>query len=210
MDKSNKKYRGFSLSEAIITIVVLGIIASIVIPQILLNDPSKEGKDALAKKMTGYLTQASTEILINDASLDDFTRLKDNDGYFSIIDKDVTPRIARLYQKYLKDVDLRINTTKDYFSNELIDYDGTSTGLKLNSIYSDFFYMLDGMIIGFRLYESCDVDELNSIPPTVKERYTTSNSCGSVFFDINAFSKPNKLGTDQFIIPIGKRGIKYE
>ena len=210
MDKTKKKRKGFTLAETVLIFVILGIIACIVLPQLLLSDPSKEGKLTLARKMGEYLTQASIEILLYDAVLDDFSRLKDNDGYFSIEDNNITPRMAKLYQKYLKDVDLKINIDKDYFSKELLDYDGTSIGSKLNNLYSNFFYVNDGMVLGFRFYGSCDVSEMNSIPPGFQERYEIKEICGSVFYDTNAFIKPNKLGSDQFIIPIGKRGIKYE
>jgi len=198
------------MAEGIITLVILGIVASIVIPQLMFSDPAKEGKLTLAKKMAEYLTQASTEILLYDATLDDFTRLKDKDGYFSVTDSDVTERMAKLYQKYMKDVDLKINREKEYFSKELVDYNGAPTGLKLNDLYSNFFYVNDGMVMGFRFYGTCDATEVNSIPPTFRQRYEIKEICGSVYYDTNAFNKPNKLGSDQFIIPIGVRGIKYE
>ena len=194
----------------VLILVILGIIASIVMPQILVNDPAKEGQVTLGKKMAEYLTQASTEILLYDASLDDFTRLKDKDGYFSVADANIVSRMSKLYQKYLKDVDIKVEIDKEYFSKTLVDYNGTDTGLQLNNEYSDFIYANDGMILGFKFYGSCDVSEMNSIPPGFRERYEIKEICGSVFYDTNAFKKPNKLGSDQFIIPIGKRGIKYE
>lgn len=190
--------------------VILGVIAVIIIPQLALNKPTKEGQETLAKKMAEYLTQASTEILIYHAGLDDFTSLKDNEGVFSIEDAGVTKRMAELYQRYLSDVDLKINTSKSYFSQDLKDFDNKPIGLKLNDAYSDFFFVNDGMIIGFRLYSGCEATEENSIPPTFRQRMAVDDVCGSVFYDTNAFGKPNKLGTDQFIIPLGKRGIKYE
>ena len=65
------------------------------------------------------------------------------------------------------------------------------------------------MIIGFRTYEGCDKTEKNVNPPKFKRKYELPNICGSIFYDINAYGKPNKLGSDQFIIPFDKRGIKY-
>ena len=211
MDNSIKS-NAFTLSEAIITLVIIGIIAVICIPQLIFGDTSKKGQMALAKKMNGYLAQASIEILLHNAVLDDFLDLKDEKGRFSIEGSDtadITKRMSNLYLKYLSDVDISVKQN-EYFENSLLNYDKTPLGSSLKDLYSDFFYVNDGMIIGFRFYGTCSATETNTVLPELRNRQSVENVCGSVFYDINAFSKPNKLGTDQFIIPVGKRGIVYE
>ena len=212
MDNSIKKNRAFTASEAIITLVIIGIIAIICVPQLIFGDTSKEGQMAMAKKMNGYLAQASIEILLHNAVLDDFLDLKDENGRFSVEGADpidITKRMSNLYLKYLSDVDVSVKSNK-YFENSLLDYDKTPIGSSLKDLYSDFFYANDGMIVGFRFYGTCSATETNTVLPELRNRQSVENVCGSVFYDINAFSKPNKLGTDQFIIPVGKRGIVYE
>lgn len=212
MGSSIKKNKAFTLSEAIITIVILGIIGAFCIPQLVFGDSTKRGQIALAKKMNGYLAQASIEILLHNAVLDDFLDLKDENGRFSLEGgdiADITKRMSNLHSKYLSDVDLSIKPNK-YFENELLNYDKTPIGSTLKDLYSDFFYVNDGMVIGFRFYGSCSATETNVVLPELRTRQSVENVCGSIFYDINAFSKPNKLGTDQFIIPVGKRGIVYE
>jgi len=211
MDNSIRKSKGFTISEAILTLAIIGLIAVIVIPQLIFGDTSKEGQLAKAKKMNGYLAQASTEILLNDAVLDDFLRLKDKDGYFSIEGTDtadIAKRISKLYLKYLSDVEF-IDKKTDYFDKNLVVYNGGSIG-SLKNLYSDFFYVNDGMVIGFRFYGNCTTTEQNSILPELKKIVPVENVCGSIYYDTNAFAKPNKLGSDQCIIPVGKRGIVYE
>ena len=205
----NRKKKGFTLTEAIFTLIIIGIIAVFAIPQFLAGNQHQKGWDTLAEKMAEYLTQASTEILIYNAVLDDFSKLKLNNEYFSIEDPNVVDKVARLYQNYLSDIDLKIDTSKQYFKNPILDYDRNPVGEKLNEAYSNFFHVNDGMIIGFRTYEGCDKTEKNVNPPKFKRKYELPNICGSIFYDINAYGKPNKLGSDQFIIPFDKRGIKY-
>ena len=206
---SNKKKKGFTLTEAVFTLIIIGIIAVFAIPQFLAGNQTQKGWDTLAEKMTEYLTQASTEILIYNAVLDDFSRLKFNNEYFSVEDPNVTDKVARLYQNYLSDIDLKIDTTKEYFRNPILDYDRNSTGEILNQAYSNFFHVNDGMIIGFRLYGGCDKTEKFTTPPKFRKSYELNNICGSIFYDINAYAKPNKLGSDQYIVTFDKRGIKY-
>ena len=210
MEKSIKKSRGFTLTEAILVIILIGIIAAITIPQLLVNNPTKKGWDTMADKTVGYLMQASTEILIYDAGLDDFSRLSLDGNVFSIEDTDATPKMAKLYEKYLANVKSKINPSNEYFSNPLKDYDDNVLAASLKDAYSDFFYGNDGVIMGFRFYGGCTNTEENANPPTYRKKYAVTNVCGSIFFDINGYKKPNKLGSDQYIIPIGKRGIKYE
>ena len=210
MKKCVKKLKGFTITEAILVIILIGVIAAITIPQILVNNPTKKGWDTLADKTVGYLMQASTQILINDAPLDDFTRLTLDGSTFSVEDVDATPKMAKIYTKYLASAKSKVDPSHEYFSNPLKDYEDNILADSLSDVYSDFFYSNDGVIMGFRFYAGCTNEEVNANPPTYRRKYSVPNVCGSIFFDINGYKKPNKLGSDQYIIPVGKRGIKYE
>lgn len=205
-----KKKKGFTLTEALLVMVLLGVIAAITIPQLVVDNPTKKGWDTMAEKMVGYLMQASTEILIYNSGLDDFTNLKYEDSVFSIEDSDSAPKIAGLYAKYISNVTGKIDLSKSYFTDEIVDFNRNSTGIKLKDNYTGFLYTNDGVIVGFRTYGGCTNSEQNINLPTFRAVQTVLNVCGSVFFDINGYKEPNKLGSDQYIIPIGKRGIKFE
>ena len=191
-------------------IVLLGVIAAITIPQLLTEDPSKKGWDTKAEKMVGYLIQASTEILLFNAAFDDFTKLSLDNASFSIEDADSAPKMSKLYSKYISHVVGKIALSDEYFSKEIVDYKRVSTGKVLKDTFGSFLYTNDGVIVGFKTYGACNVPETIINLPTFRETQTINNVCGSIFFDINAQAKPNKLGSDQYIIPIGKRGIKFE
>ena len=205
-----KKKKGFTYTEALLVLVLLGIIAAITIPQLLTEDPTKKGWDTKADKIVGYLIQASTEILIYNSAFDDFSKLSLDNATFSIEDADSAPKIAKLYSKYFTHIMGKIDLNNEYFTKEIINYKRVSTGKVLKNTYGSFIYTNDGAIMGFKTNGACNVSESIINLPTFRETQTIANVCGSIFFDINGYAKPNKLGSDQYIVPIGKRGIKFE
>ena len=209
MNMRIKELRAFTLTEAVITLVIIGFLAALYVAGIQLYNPTEKNWKTLSEKMIISFEDASTEILTNNAVLDDFLSLADGKDHFSIEDNNVTPKMAKLYRKYLSDVVLNVDMTNNYFDRELTDYDKTSLGIKLKDIYSEFFFVNDGILMGLRFYSSCKASEEFANPPSHKGKYKVDDICGSVFYDVNAFKKPNKLGSDQYIVPIYKRGIKY-
>lgn len=209
MDKMIKKLNAFTLAEACITLIIIGIIAAITIPSIKVDNPAHKGQKVQAEKMAGYLVQAANQMLINDAGLDDFKILKLQDTVFSIEDADSAPKISKLFQSYLTNVKLNVPTTSDYFGKKIRKYNGTSTEMVLKDTYTEFFYANDGILLGVRTYGSCASTEQFANPPEYTVPYSVSNICGSIFFDVNGEGRPNKLGSDQYIIPIDERGVKY-
>ena len=208
MEKYIKKI-AYTISEIIITIIIMGIILGITITAIKIYNLNDKNFKILSWKMAENIESATLQILLNHSSYDDFLRIKDGSGYFSIEDANITKRMSNLYANYLSDVKYGVDLNNDYFSSKIFDYNRSSTGEKLKDAYSNFFYVTDGMVIGFRFYQGCNSTEQNANPPEHKGKYPVYKVCGSIFYDINSFKKPNKLGSDQYILPIYKRGIKY-
>lgn len=200
---------GFTISEAALTMAIIGIIVALAVAGVKMFNPTDKGRDTLSIKMAENIEAAALEILVNHCSLDNFKRINDGFGNFSIEDSNITKRMADLFAKYLSNIDYKINLENEYFSKPIINYDKTSTNVILKNKFSNFYYMADGVIVGFRFYQGCNKQEELSNPPMHRGKYTETNICGSIFYDINAFDKPNKLGTDQFILPVYDRGIKY-
>ncbi|MBQ8475723.1 prepilin-type N-terminal cleavage/methylation domain-containing protein, partial [bacterium] len=207
--KCVKKLLAFTIAEVLIVLAILGVIAALYTASVMLYNPTEKNWQILSKKMATNFEDATTSILLNHTTLDDFQALVDGDDHFSINDNDSAKKMAKLYRKYLSDIQLNVDTSKDYFSKPLTDYDKTSLGIKLKDIYSEFFYVNDGILMGLRFYPDCESSEIYANPPLHKGKFQVDNICGSVFFDVNAYKEPNKLGSDQYIIPIYKRGIKY-
>ena len=208
--KTIRKIKAFTFAEAILVIAIIGVIAAITIPQMLVENPTKRGWDTMAEKVAGILVQANTQILIFDTKLDDYTMLIHNGTGFSITDTGAAAKFADLHKKYIAHTVGTIDLTDKYFTGNLIDYNRVSTGAALKDTYSNFLLTNDGVVMGFKTYGTCSATEPNANPPMHREKSSVANSCGSIFYDINGFKKPNKLGSDQYIIPFGIRGIKYE
>ena len=185
MEKSIKKSGGLTLAEAILVLIIIGVIAAITIPQLLVENPTKKGWDTMAEKTAGVLVQANTQILIYDTKLDDFTRLIHNGTEFSIASASITSKLSDLYKKYISHVVGKINLNDKYFTDPLIDYNRATVSSSLKSAYSNFFYTNDGVVVGFRTYGSCSATEANANPPTYRAKYSVANVCGSIFYDVN-------------------------
>ena len=87
---SNKK-RGFTLTEAFITMVIIGIIVMLSVSGIKFFNPTEDERNTEAIKMAENIEAAALEILVHHASFDDFKKLKDGKGYFSIEDRNLLP-----------------------------------------------------------------------------------------------------------------------
>lgn len=210
MKKCFKKLTAFSMSDAIVAIVLMGLIGTILIPQWKAFNPAQKGWDSTAKKVASNLTVATTNMLSLNASLDDLTHLKHGGLVFSIEDADVTPKMANLFSEYMSKVDTVVDMSKEYFSQDILDYKRNSTGVKLKDAYSNFHFTTDGVLMGYHFFGTCDGIEQNTNLPLERAKHAVTESCGSVFYDVNAYKKPNKLGSDQYIIPVDKRGMKFD
>jgi len=210
MKKYIKKHNGFSLSDAIVAIVLMGVIGGILIPQWKAFNPTQKGWDSTASKVSSNLTLATTNMLSLNASLDNLTVLKHGNLVFSIEDADATPKMANLFAEYMSKVDAPVDMSKEYFSQNILDFKRNSTGEVLKDAYSNFHFTTDGVLMGYRFYGTCNGIEKNANPPMERAKYEVTESCGSVFYDVNAYKKPNKLGSDQYIIPVGIRGMKFD
>ncbi len=211
MEKVNKK--AFTLTEAIIVIAIVGIIALLYSAGIKLYNPTQKGFDVQSTKMLENIDQVFNLVFAHHSYSFTLTDLYDNSGNFSITDSNITPRFAAFFKEYLNIVDIAETDdkkTKEYYASEIIDYNRVSTGLKLNAAYSNFLTSQNGSIYGFRLYKSCSAKETNANPPMVKGRKTINNICGSIFYDVNNYAGPNKLGSDQYIIPFDAQGTEIK
>ena len=208
-----KLKKAFTLSEVLITLVILGIIALLYSAGIKLHDPTKQGFNVKAQKTVENIDQVFNLILARHSESLNLTDLHDDKGNFSIEDSNAAPRFAAFFKEFMNIIDvpdLDSKKVKDYFASNIMDYNRKSTGIALNSVYSEFMHSANGTIFAIRLYQSCSANEVNSNPPGTQSRKTVSNVCGSVFFDTNGYSGPNKLGSDQYIIPFDTQGAEIK
>ena len=206
--KKNRRKFGFTLPEALIVLVILGVIATICVQSMKTYNAQQQGFDTKADKAMSIIGQAIIMIMLEDSSSDDLMGLFDEEGKFSIADATKGARVAKVFKKHLNVNDASVDLTNGYYTGKIQTYNKTQLTV-LKDTYSNFFYLQDGTLLGFRMYGSCDATEVNAIPPKSRAKESVSNICASVFVDINGEKKPNKLGSDQIVIPFDARGIKY-
>lgn len=204
-----KIHKAFTMSEAILTMVILGVIFALSITALKFIKPAQDGMDTMSKKMAENLDQAFTQIIAHHAGIDDLLIIKNGNDRFSIADEDVTPKMAKVIGKYILEIPYDLDLTNEYFSEQIKDYNKKPTGETLKDAYSHFVVVQDGIFMGLRFYGNCTTTEPNATPPMQRGRLAMPNTCGSIFYDVNGFKKPNKLGSDQYVLPLYRRGIKY-
>ena len=204
MGYSNYKKYAFSLTEALLVMIMLGIIATLIIASWLNSDPNDKANLTLANKVEVVFEQTFLEILTNDASIDDLTRIKWKNRHFAISDTGEESTFADLTRKYIQDITLgvEVDKYKSYFESNITD------SVKISD-FTSYYYLFDGVLVGFKNLGSCTNTIDYAYLPKSEKRYTVSDICSIVFYDVNGPKKPNKLGKDQYIMPIGIRGIKY-
>lgn len=185
--------KAFTLAEVLITLCILGVIAALTIPQMVKNMTdytfSKVQKNVLAK-----ITEATKQMKSNDVLSDSYTT---NEAF------------ADEFQKYMK-VTTRCtsaNLTKCFpakfhaANGDEVDTSTLKTGTDLgptnNALPTVGLVLANGTSMIMALKPASDVSCLR-IDPTDNQADTTS--CMSFFYDINGFSKPNKMGKDIYAV----------
>jgi hypothetical protein len=93
-----------------------------------------------------------------------------------------------------------------YSSRELTDGAISITGLT-PSDYTGFT-LKNETYFGINLTGDCTSQIDYIYDPSTPEKRTKTRVCATLFFDMNGKDSPNILGIDQYIVAIGKFGVK--
>ena len=210
MKRNNLK--AYTLGEMLVAMIVASIIVSIVLINL---KPSNARNDSLQKNGANMLNQISfaTMNLIakNSKHYSLFSLIDSSNNVFSIVDEGADEKLIDLYKKNL--IGIRNKTVSaDYLGSEIKNSTDTievSSGVKLKiSDFPKYFVIRNGTFFAIKLNQNCTTNETYIYNPSFRESNTAKNSCGLIFFDVNSQDSPNVLGIDQYIISIGKNGIK--
>lgn len=186
-----QRYTAFTLAEVLITLTIIGVVATITIPALMNNINDMQYKVSL-KKVFSILSQAQLSIANN------------NGGNFQLALTSCAN--ATCFKNIFKTV---LNSTSDCpvganlgvcfpaLAN-LTYLNGTNTGGYLPFAASTSGLVLnDGMMVSFYLdSNSCNF-----------ARTAFADECGWVLVDVNGFKNPNKLGKDIYILFIRQNQI---
>ena len=189
----SKKFRGFTLAEVLITLVIVGVIASMTIPT-LMNNTNKQEYVSRLKKTYSIMAQATNRIIAEEGN-----PRGDIGGWATS-----TEAVYNMYKKHLS-LSKDCGSGADCFEKMTSD-NNFYKKLNGNSYYSasfttnDQFYKVitaDGAQILFAFnYPDCAYTTFNA-----------NNVCNEMRIDINGEKKPNQWGKDLFIFVLKEDGL---
>lgn len=217
MDRIGKN--GFTLAEVLITLGIIGVVATITLPAIIQKNNEIE-LTSRAKKAYSALNQAVKMFEVKNETPGDIR------GLFEA--KNNSPdaiKLAEEFSKYFSGAKVCKNKNQSgcgayYYkisyasprtdgNGTLVDWNGTEPKIIL----------ADGAVIGLVQYQSCywqqtgnQTDEYGNIKKGPDGQPLTSTwistVCGDIILDTNGPKRPNKFGADAFSIQIFATKIK--
>jgi prepilin-type N-terminal cleavage/methylation domain-containing protein len=182
--KIKKFIKGFTLAEVLITLGIIGIVASMTIPT-LMNNAQENQYHAAMKKAYTIISQATMSIVNENGG-----SLWDNSSADSTV---LSKNMSDEYKKYLSYI------TQDTMNNivKSIWYGYKSQTNVMDETADNTRYGLilkDGVILRFWSDQNCAT---TAVPSSM-------HWCGDIIIDINGSKKPNMFGKDIYEIDILK------
>lgn len=184
--------KGFTLAETLVTIGIIGVVAALTIPSLIVKHKEKE-TCARLKKAYSTISQAFIYAVQEKGTPDEWGMLeKYNPETHIIMANNFKPYMNVIQDCTGQDITF---VNKNCFAKN--DYHVTAPNT------STAFVINDGISLSFRNWEESCNQTMGSI----------KNVCGSIVVDINGLKKPNQLGYDIFyfymtkerIVPVGTK-----
>ena len=200
----NKSF-AYTLAESLIVIAIVGIMYVIVLHVLRPNNIKHEALTKAGSNLYIQIDFATKQMLAKNTKNYILTRLKDSSGEFSVESSSSASRLLAIYKKRLSGI--RKTPDATYLNLALQDSSNNKVGnLKVSSFQG--FTLKNDAYFGIKLNNNCTTTESYIYNPSMPNKRTQAKSCGLIFFDVNGQDLPNNLGVDQYIISIGKNGIR--
>lgn len=179
----NASKTGFTLAEILVTITIIGVIASLTIPD-LVAGVQEDSLKAAWKKDFNIMAAATQNIMEdNGGTMSGFSRLNGNNS--GIMDSD---DMTLAYSSYLNNVKRCSWYEHQYECWNPTNTDQDIRGRTFEDNFTTGLILTDGTLVHFlALSYYCTASNFN-LP----------NSCGGIIVDVNGFKKPNTYGRDIF------------
>jgi len=189
--------KGFTLAEVLITLLIIGVISSLVIPALISQTNNAEiatkvikYQSVLQQAVMNYKTQNTYSSLTDSPLSSDFDNVN---GWNSF----------KTQLNLVKDCGTAIGF--DCFAN--VTYkrlNGTDEGNYNNYAIVGRGILQDGSSIGYEAKSYCSTNRsINNSGPLY------NSNCAFVYIDVNGFKPPNKVGRDVFGWYIMRNGMVY-
>ena len=179
----NKKSKAFSLAEVLLTMGIIGCVASMTLPALKLGIDSKVNIIGLRKFYTDFSN--ATNILISEHSDPLYWGLRDNNA-------ESADWVMDRYREVLSIQRVCGAGDSTCFHFPIYSYNGSRQAITAAQYRS---WSLRGFILNNGMTVFIDVNNGNF----------------SMFFDVNGFKNPNRLGVDVFAWAVNKEGsiVRY-
>ena len=199
--------KSFTLAEVLISVVIVGIIATCMVVSVKKSDYLTESYKKAGASTLLQINYSTKQILAKYSYSYQMTGLKTLAGAkFSITASGADANLAELYKKVLGTKSYSAPST--YTGADLVNEAGSKVGSYKVSSFAQGFQIKNGTYFAIKLNGNCTTSESYIYDPSARDIRTASNSCGLIFFDVSAHDGPNIVGVDQYIVSIGKMGIK--
>ncbi len=184
--------RAFTLSEVLITLGIIGVIAAMTIPSLIQKQQEQQTVVAL-KKAYSTLSGAYTYAVQENGTPENWNLIGANSGAGAINMLNVLEPYLRLTKK--------CGTGTGCFPNKYLHVNGTG----LSNTFDSLNFIAKGQLADGSLIFT-QVKDKDCSSPTFSS-VNLQSICGMVVFDINGAKNPNKAGVDLFYFYITKNGI---
>lgn len=172
------------------------------------GDVKKEVLQKSGANMVYQLDFAAKQVLARNTVNYTLYHLKNPDGTeFLITDEGADEKLMKLFRKYLKGLK-NVPVNASYLSQTLINEANTKITDVSPQTFKYGFSLNNNAYLAIKLNQNCTTTESYIYSPVQPSKRTQTNSCGLFFIDVNGEKSPNTLGIDQYIVSIGKSGIK--
>lgn len=180
-----RKKHAMTLTELLVTLVVIGITVALTIPTMIVKNESRGLKESFKKNFSELATATQMVRKDNEGTLvNAFSYLSDLRNkyisYLSVLKSCDNSKTQQCWHD---------NKKWNEFSGNPIDSSPTTPGLMLNN----------GILIVFEDYFSSSCDSTGK-SNTIKNYSNLPNICSNIMIDVNGFKLPNTIGKDIFYI----------
>lgn len=187
-----KLYKGFTLVEVLITLLIIGVVAVMTI--FVINKANDMETASRAKKAYSVIVNATNSIMQNNGG-DMIMVMSDSPSFETI-----TTFYKNIYKQYISsssDCDTQATCAGNLWplSTDWYQSDGSTISSKPGGYYFEACLLgVDGITYRFYFYDNNCTQYVD-------------HTCGSIMFDTNGMKKPNTIGKDIFTFNITKSKI---
>ena len=184
-----KGFRGFTLAEVLITLVIIGVIASMTIPT-LINKTNNHELVSRLKKSYSTLTQVTNKIIAEEGN-----PRADIGGWAT------SAEVAyNMYKRHLGLIKECTNGVQGCFAGYYKPLNGTVANSTFDTVSNSYrFIMADGA----EFY----VSQGSLSSDCTHSANGSSHECFRIVIDVNGQKKPNTVGRDVFAFGLKEEGL---